>query len=244
MCRDSRVCACVHRVQLHLHSTRGFSHDLETTSLPSTCSSVLFSPPGPARAAAGAAARGGPGRRPATASARERCQLRHMHIACPCAHSTRARACARTLTHRARAHRDDTRIREKELYTSQKNVNAEGTTERAPVPGERALKPRVHPLARRAPSSELPRNPEGTFRAYIRGGPPGIYPCVPPHSSQIYASLARQSETAATGLAVRSPLSSTVSRAHPCPHRRADSYLLEPFRSTCSVSASGQGREG
>ena len=105
-------------------------------------------------------------------------------------------------------------------------------------------KPRVHPLARRAPSSELPRNPEGTFRAYIRGGPPGIYPCVPPHSSQIYASLARQSETAATGLAVRSPLSSTVSRANPRPHRRADSYLLEPFRSTCSVSASGQGRKG
>ena len=134
-------------------------------------------------------------------------------------------------------------VYDEKSYTSRKNVNAEGTTERAPVPRE-SIEATCAPTRTPCPQLRTPRNPEGTFRAYIRGGPPGIYPCVPPHSSQIYASLARQSETAATGLAVRSPLSSTARRANACPHRRADSYLLEPFRSTCSVSASGQGRKG
>ena len=54
--------------------------------------------------------------------------------------------------------------------------------------------PRAHVAQLTQTTQTLPRNPDGIpglLRAYIRGGPPGIYPCVPPHSSQIYASLAR-----------------------------------------------------
>ena len=57
-------------------------------------------------------------------------------------------------------------VYDEKSYTSRKNVNAEGTTERAPVPGERALKPRVHALARRVPPA--PNSP-GTRR--VHSGP-------------------------------------------------------------------------